>query len=313
MSDEISFQKYSKRHLQSVLELSSRSMSTSRTELTWTKNNMVAVLAFSGESLIGAIPLEIRNLSVGSYGSIRVAWVSGAHVDIQFRSMGIGSRMDALIEKFFAPYVKGVFVYRGDTQSAAFRWYERNRYQTLARIISFEKEAQCDGPKCSSFEVLTTLEDLEHADEDLGASFERKYRGTSGYVSRTPSYWADKIKFHLYKEYYEYSILVLKAKSGFKSYAFIGQTSLGDGLPRLDIFEFVALENERKGLLECLMRHAVDNNIPRIRIRLAEQDPDSIWFRENNFKRQSEFFVKTRMFDSSISIRVNRHFHSDYI
>ncbi|MCK4882216.1 MAG: hypothetical protein KAS92_04255, partial [Candidatus Omnitrophica bacterium] len=48
--------------LDSVLELIRVSDATDRTEETWNKNNMTAMLAFDQEQLIGLIPFEKRKV-----------------------------------------------------------------------------------------------------------------------------------------------------------------------------------------------------------------------------------------------------------
>ena len=313
MSKELFTRRYSQDQLEAVLELSARSISTTRTRHTWIQNNMTAVLAYSGNDLIGAIPLERRKLTIGDGRLTEVLWVSGAHVDEQYRSAGVGSAMDRSIEEYFSEEASGVFVYRGDPQSAAFRWYKKNDYKVVASIVSLERDAQSSCRTGQLYKVLTKLEDIEKISPKLKAAFESKYCTAAGFIPRSSRYWVDKIKYHLYCKDYKYSVLILDRKAGLRSYAFLGQTSLGDGQLRLDIFEFVAVETERQKLLDAVTDYAFSCGVPSLRIRLIEEGIDYRWFMQHNFSRQNQFFMKARMFDPSVSVAVNCFFHSDYI
>ena len=313
MSKEFIVRRYSLEQLEAVLDLSARSISTTRTIDTWIQNNMTAVLAYSGNDLIGAIPLERRILVIGGDRETEVLWVSGAHVDEQYRSAGVGSAMDRSIEAYFSEEASGVCVYRGNPQSAAFRWYKKNDYKVVASIVSLERDAQISCRTGLYYKVLSKLEDIEQISAKLKLAFERKYCNASGFVPRSSRYWADKIKYHLYRQSYQYSVLMLDRKTDLSSYAFLGQTSLGDGQRRLDIFEFVAIETERQELLDAVADYALSCRIPSLRIRCIEEGIDYGWLIQHDFSWQNQFFMKARMFDPSVGVSANCFFHSDYI
>ena len=77
----------------------------------------------------------------------------------------------------------------------------------------------------------------------LESAFLEKYKSRSGYVMRSPQYWGGKVNHHLYKEHYSYSVITVSGISRKLAYAFLGETSIGDRVHRLDIFEIVAIIN----------------------------------------------------------------------
>ena len=95
--------------LSEIISLIGRSDSTDRTELTWSKNHMTGILGFEGKKLIGAIPFEPRNFSLGNADSINVLWVSGAHVEAEYRNKGIGRKLDEITRREFSEKYQAIF------------------------------------------------------------------------------------------------------------------------------------------------------------------------------------------------------------
>ena len=98
----ISIRPYEHKYLDAVLALNRRSDSTNRTKETWQGNVMTGVLAFDGSKLIGMIPLEKRLFLIGCGRVLSVLWVSGAHVEPEYRKHGIGTAMDQKIQEYFS-------------------------------------------------------------------------------------------------------------------------------------------------------------------------------------------------------------------
>lgn len=313
VDSDIKIQPYSDDQLDAVLSLSSRSLSTTRTRETWVGNNMTAVLAYDRDKLIGAIPLEKRKLSLSHNRFIEVLWVSGAHVDADYRAIGIGTKMDRKIEKYFSEEASGVFVYRGNPDSDAFRWYQKNNYEVLSSIISLEISVTNIDKKDQNYKVTSELTEIDKMGVELESAFLEKYRSGSGYVVRAPDYWVEKLNNHVYKKYYDYKVLSFIGSSERQPYSFLGETSLGDGLHRLDIFEFVAIGSDRTRLIGAIADYAKRKGIAVLRARFVQEDEDYHWFVSRGFRRQNEFFMKARLFDDALRFRTTRYFHSDYI
>ena len=134
----ITIRPFQKTDLEEVLALNKGSDSTDRSRETWQGNNMTAMLAFDRDRLIGAIPFEPRSFLVGDGNLIKVLWVSGAHVEPEYRNKGIGKAMDEKIKEYFFPEFKAVLVYRQDEASSAYRWYKKLGFSDLLPILSFK-------------------------------------------------------------------------------------------------------------------------------------------------------------------------------
>ena len=127
---------YTPSDLPEILSMIERSDSTDRTERTWSANRMTGTLAFTKNHLIGAIPFEPRKFILGNGAFTKILWVSAAHVDPEYRSCGLGEKLDQQSRKLFYPNYQGIFVYRGDENSLAYKWYTRLGYQVLLPILA---------------------------------------------------------------------------------------------------------------------------------------------------------------------------------
>ena len=92
-----------------ILSMIERSDSTNRTEITWSANHMTGTLAFTGNHLIGAIPFEPRKFILGNGEFTKILWVSAAHVDPEYRSHGLGEKLDQQTREIFYPTYQGSF------------------------------------------------------------------------------------------------------------------------------------------------------------------------------------------------------------
>lgn len=302
MLKDISICPYSDKHLDAVLQLNGRSASTSRTVETWRGNDMTAVLAFYQGVLIGAIPLEPRNLAVGSDQFIKVLWVSGAHVDANYRSLGIGSEIDRKIGELFSDKADAVFVYRGEPKSGAFRWYQRNDYSVLSLIISLEIAVDSNKTASLPYDLASDVSEFRALGPQLELAFRNKYGSDGGYVVRLPGYWENRASFHVYKEHYNYFVLSIESSSGGIAYVFLGETRIGDNVHRLDIFEFIATNEDRNALLAVLKHFAKTREIPALRLRLSVENFDIEWFFSQGFVVNHHFYLMAKFFNKEINL-----------
>lgn len=303
MVKNIEIKPYSEDQLDAVLSLSARSISTTRTQQTWLRNDMTAILAYDKSRLIGAIPLEKRKLTVGDGRFIKVLWVSGAHVDSDYRSIGIGTEMDRRISEYFSTVADGIFVYRGDPDSQAFQWYRKNGYRVINPIFSLHKHLVKDSVHARGYQVLTQLSEVREYGSRLFDSFQEKYNHNGGYTVRSSEYWARIFTNHLYREYFRYFILVVPpTTAGRLVYAFLGETSIGDNISRLDIFEFIAIEEEDRTALEnAIEDFGKKRGVNSFRIRFTVGDPDISWFSEQGYLMQRCFYLMAHFFSDKLT------------
>jgi len=269
----IEIQPFENKYLGDALVLIEHSDSTNRSIQTWKGNDMTAILAFDGKKLIGIIPFERCRLSFNGNKINNVLWVSGAHVDSEYRSTGIGSAMDSKIKEYFHPDYQAVFVCRANENSAAYKWYKKNGYQGLSSIISFKKKVERPLKK-SSYELWTNQEDINSHKIEIYNCFIKNNVSYRGFPQRQKSFWSNKLDNHYYKDFYNYCIIALIDKKQVIAYAFLGETSMKDNVERIDILEFVMPDNidMQEKFFAAVMQVAYQRGLREIRLQLSSQD-----------------------------------------
>ena len=257
---------------------------------------MAAICAFAGERLIGAIPFERRSLALGNGLYIRALWATGVHVDQDFRSVGIGEAMDRLIPDVFGAEASGIFVYRGHKESGAYRWYEKIGFNVIATIDTLGKQVDQIPRGNVKCEVYSGEDIFSMIGSELYEIFIRENKKESGFRFRSSQYWCSSCKFHLYRQFYDYFVLKI-GEDDLKAYAFIGQTSIGDAVERLDIFEFIAPLDIRDRLLQAIQSFALERRVHTLRFRTYNGSELGKWFREKGFSRQGDFFFMGKLFE----------------
>ena len=285
-------------YLQDVIRMSERSDSTRRTNDTWVKNDLTAVLGFEENQLIGMLPLEKRVLQVSPGNSIDLLWVTGAHVEAERRSAGIGTIMDESIKTLFSPERKAAFVYRGDENSRAYRWYKKMGYSNLLPIISYKINF---GDYLAS--DLTTKvishDELYKWDEQLFACFIKNNGMYGGYPKRRKGNLGSKLAHHYYKEYYAFDILTFFANNNLIAYTVLGRTTIRDRIDRIEIMEFSIPAEEYlfDSILNEIKKFSIQKNIEELRIQLSAQDPFAGWIKKRKFNERYRFNVMGKIID----------------
>jgi predicted acetyltransferase len=271
--------------LAEMISLIKRSDSTDRSDMTWSENLMTGVLGFYGNKLIGAIPFESRNFALGNGDIIKALWVSAAHVDPEYRSKGLGRKLDQLARKTFYPEYQGIFVYRGDENSLAYKWYTRMGYHVLLRILSLRMgvvhtESNID------YRLYSSLVELASIETEIYKCYQKNNGDYGGGAYRHKSFWSEKLYAHYYHKHNRYYTLVLHKGKHIESYAILGETKYRDGVERFDILEYCCPDNnfQRERLLSAIMFESSKKKLKEIRIQISNQDPGLRWFDEFGFR-----------------------------
>ena len=317
-SETITIRKYTDNDLDAVLRLIARSEATNRTRQTWTGNDMSAMLAFAGEELIGIIPFERKRIVLGKNEEISALWVSAAHVEQEYRSQGIGTRLDQAIKDVFYPEYEAVFVIREDPKSAAYRWYQKLGYQHLANILSLKWEVLSPGDKME-FTLLDTPEQMFQYGKKLKTCFEENIGICGGYPKRDERFWGKKPETHYYRDFYSYSIIAIEDKTNSRilAYALLGRTDLRDDVDRLDILEFIVPQEEKikNHFIRAVAAYTRKIGCRELRVQLAEQDSFTEWFKDCGFvlRWQTNLLGKYIATDKKFEGINWKFFHVDYI
>lgn len=294
----INIQPFKNEYLEDILNLIEKSDSTDRSVETWCGNNMTAIVAFDDNKLIGILPLERRSFSLGGDKFLNVLWVSAAHVEPEYRNQGIGSTMDQKIREYFFPEYKAVFVYRGDETSRAYNWYKKLSYYELLSILSFKKYVKRPNAKVQ-YVLWETEEKVRQWEDNLYGCFNRHIGSLGGFPRRYRQFWSDKFKNHYYKEFYDYGILALTSEDEILAYAFLGKTAMKDGIPRIDILEFIMPEDIRvkDTLFNAIMDFAFQQGLKEVRIQLSIQDLNLKWIKSLGYVNRWRFNIMGRLID----------------
>ena len=296
MTSKIVYRSCEAGDLEQILALSRRSDSTSRTIVSWRGNDMTAICAFAGKRLIGAIPFERRSLALGGSLYIKVLWATGVHVDEDFRSVGIGEAMDSLIPHLFGAEASGTFVYRGDKDSGAYRWYEKIGFNVIATIEILGKQVDRSPRTDVKWAVYSGEDMFSMIGAELYDIFSRENKNRSGFQLRSPGYWHNICKSHLYHSFYEYFVLKI-GEGNLKAYAFIGQTSIRGAVDRLDIFEFIGPPECWENLSEAIRMFALDRGVHALRFRTYMGSEIGEWLRKTGFILEGKFYFMGKPFE----------------
>ncbi len=294
----IKIRKFKDNDLRDMLDLSQRSDSTTRYTDTWQGNNMVAVLAFDEDKLIGAIPFEPRIFTIGAGKMLKILWISGAHIDATYRSQGIGTMADNHIKEAFYPEYMGVFAYREDEGSAAYRWYKKLGYQALLPITSFKK--QVERPNAEPvYVLLQDRDEIKRWQSSLYECFKKHTAMYGGFSKRHKQFWEEKFETHDYKKFYTYSMLLLLQRDSLIAYALLGETDMRDGISRFDILEMILPDDEKtkERFYNAVMHHAWQKKLKEVRIQVSSQDPHIEWIMQKGFTHRWRTNVIGKLFN----------------
>ena len=268
--------------LSNMQALTERSQGTNRTRLTWEGNRMMGGVAYNEDKLVGAIPLEPREFSLGLEKTIPILWVTGAHVDSEFRRQGLGRKIYNKITESYYPEYDGVFVYRGEENSLAYKWYIQLGFQVLLPIISY-KIAVRQSKNVPMYDCIVF--DESHNNIKLYNSFQTNFGEFGGSMCRHQQYLFDRINTHFYQDSYQYYVLSIINKSRIKSYAVLGLTEIRDGVQRFDVLDHSVPDTDqaRNELFEAVMDFAHKKQLEEVRIQTSFQHPGRNFFEKFGF------------------------------
>jgi ribosomal protein S18 acetylase RimI-like enzyme len=315
-TSKITIKKYHTKNMIDVLSLIDRSGHTVRSAESWIENNMSAVLAFDNDNLIGAIPFERFNVSLGDGVYTPALWVSAAYVDPEYRGLGVGTSIDQAINQYFYPKYQMVLVVRKDEGTSAFQWYQKIGYTTVSKIISLRLDIIHTAIH-QNYQIIDACHSLEKVSDQLCNCFDKNNHSYIGYPERTQNFWCNKFKYHYYGESYIYSVLIRKNGKKIISYSLLGRTTMNDGVDRLDILEFVSPDDayEQHAIYNSIMHYAQSIGVVELRIQTLEGDPLLQYAYDYGFTKRWETNLMARMLNPNTTLPQGkwRFFHVDYL
>lgn len=316
MINKLKIKLYNNKYLYQILKLIRQSDHTNRTASTWNNNNMTAILAIKENILIGAIPFEQHEIKISNNKYVRGLWVSGAYVENKFRNYGIGSLLDLNVRKLL-PQKKIIMVMRHDEGTAAYRWYIKNGYTIISEILSLKMPIKKNILKNNQDYKILKVNDVRSYAKDLLKIFERHNSKKNNFPKRSLKYWENRMLFHYYKNFYKFYIILVELNSKKKSFALIGETSIKDGIHRIDILEVSCDSSAKdiKNLFDKIHDFGNKRGVQEIRIQLASCDELSKLTIKYGFVERWKTNLMSKSLNKKIQVLKNetRFFQIDYI
>ena len=132
---KIKIERYNPKYLQSILKFLKENVYTKRTKNTWNKNYMTSVIAKDNRRIIGILPFEKVYLKIHDKFE-RVLWISSLFLRPKFRNKKLGKSILEYSKRIFSKNFKFILVMREDEGSKAFRWYQKNEFKVISKILS---------------------------------------------------------------------------------------------------------------------------------------------------------------------------------
>ena len=129
--------------------------------------------------------------------------------------------------------------------------------------------------------------------------------------------WENRMLFHYYKKFYKFYIILITLESGQKSFAILGETSIKDNIPRIDILEISSSTNKKdfKNLMDKIHHFSNKIGVREVRTQVANCDELKDLFIDYGFIQRWKTNLMSKKLNKEIIIYKNktRFFQIDYI
>ena len=285
--------KYNRNILPQILSFIKKSKMTKRTKNTWIANKMTSVIAKDANKVIGVLPFENIHLKIKNKFE-KVLWISALFVLPKYRNKKIGTKILQLSEKFFVKNFRYIFVMREDYGSKAYRWYKKNGFKIVSKILSFEKKVNKSFIVKPDYELLNSFSSFKKKGSILYKTFTHINKSYDGFKKRDTKFWFN-LKNHYYNYNYNFKILILKESKNKYHYALIGKTKMRDNYFRFEILEFCSNNIiYKKLLLDSIIHLAKKEKCKKIRIKISIFDKTQDFLKINKFKKNWETYILTK-------------------
>ena len=290
---------------------------------TWDGLGMLAMTAWNGSRLVGAIPLEPRWWQLGPGCVVSAVHQTTVGVLPEYRGQGIGSLMQDAICAHQPPLAAIVTVFREDETSPAYRWYLRNGFEPATRVSAWLLDKPGHTSLSAQIEVLDPGDpaiDWTAIDQLWRSECADRY---GGFVCRKRRPLRDWLHVHPYRNRYSFQVLLLRDAGNLVAYAVLGIGQLHSRTTRVEIMEHATREGSENlmgELCRATVAFATQHGYRPVRWALAASDPDAIIARRHGFGRKWEFDLLWRTLpaceatlpDVTERIRLWRYHSLDY-
>ncbi len=263
-----------------------------RDEATWDGLGMVAMTAWYGPRLVGAIPLEPRWWQLRPGCVVSTVHQTTVGVLPEYHGRGIGSAMQDAIYAYEPALASVATVFREDETSPAYKWYRRNGFEPAMRVSAWVSEKQTGGDPANRVELIDQ-DDPGVRWTEIGELWRTRLANRrGGFVCRGRRPLRDWLRVHPYRQRYTFKILHLRDADGLVAYAVLGIGRLHSATMRVEIMEHAVRGGEPSHadqLCRSVLAFATRHGYRPVRWALAEGDPALAVVRRNNFQRNWAF------------------------
>lgn len=306
----IKISKYNINNRTEILKFISRTEFTSRNINSWKYNKMTASIAKINNKIVGVLPFETVSLKIKNKYE-NVLWISSLYVNQDLRNKRIGSLLLDHSIRTFKKKINYFFVIRHDEGTKAYRWYLKNNFVKISKIISLEKIVNNQNTKIN-YTVLNNFLSFKNHGNKLLKSFKKNNSDYDGFKKRHKNFWF-KLKYHYYAKSYQFKILIFYDEN-ILNYALVGKTKMRDTHYRLDILEFISHKNSKLDLFDLIEHYAYKNKCKKIRFQTTNSNVDKNSFLKNKFyiRWETNTLVK-KISDKKIDFLNYKFFQTEYI
>jgi len=247
---------------------------TPRSAETWLGLSMSAIVAWQASRIVGAIPLESRQLVIAPGSSLKVVNQTAVAVRPEFQGKGLGTRLQEALNSNPIFDHAAMTVYREGEDSAAYRWYRQNQFYDMQAIRSLTLQPPYATSTGESY-TIHTPEELSSAVPEMSRLFQNRVAGCGGYVSREDRPLQQWLSVHPYRSRYRYRILTVGEHGCLRGYAVLGIGRLHSTTERVDLLEFIPdVQDSRSfySLLNAVINYVRNGGYQPIRMALSTQD-----------------------------------------
>jgi len=271
----------------SVLDFTAVNDFTPRSLESWHGENMDAVLAFQSNELVGSIPFASRKICSSGSAIIQCGYLSGVAVAQQYRNKGLGSQL--LHYLTHSTSLDGIMV-NSAPDDLAYRWYVRNGFNRVLEInrVVCRQRKGIDALKNTVEQIRITNTELSDAmSAHLLLLFEQQYKHNVGFEVRDITFWNRRLKYHFYKAFNDYYLLLSHDHSG---YAIVSINTHPTTSGQIDILEICFQSKETlKALLNQTHELASQRKLAIIQCAVVKKSILDMYLISEGFEKQGQF------------------------
>ncbi len=146
-----------------------------------------ASMAYMGEEVVGAIPMDRRAFQVAPGAIINTVFEHAVGTREDMRSKGVGAGMINAAREFLRPEVDTLMVYRGAERSPGYRFYAKTGHVDLIYLAdAIWEPCGCHAPDCA----IGGIAEMDTDREQIFATFRDTYGQYGGFPARDDAdYW----------------------------------------------------------------------------------------------------------------------------